>query len=374
MARRGSSARPAPGRLRAAMLACVVAVTAGSVAQADTGAPTVRAHAVRRSGAISIDGRLDEPVWASAPTYGGFVQRFPSDGTAASAETRFAILYDDEAVYVGVWADDPHPELIRALLTRRDLDSSADAVTVEFDSYHDRRTAVAFQLNAAGVQRDMLLFDDTNQDDTWDAVWIGSAAVTTKGWTAEYKIPLSQLRFVSGEAQEWGLQVVRLILDGASRAIVHWDIRESMTETDVECILQRAHEMHPDEKPRIISDNGPQFIAKDFKEYIRLTGMTHVRTAPYYPQSNGKLERYHKTIKSEAIRPGAPRTLDEARARVAKFVEHYNTVRLHSAIGYITPADFLAGRRNEIWAARDRKLEAAREVRARRRAELREAA
>jgi len=164
------------------------------------------------------------------------------------------------------------------------------------------------------------------------------------------------------------------ILDGASRAIVHWDIRESMTETEVELILQRAHEMHPDEKPRIISDNGPQFIAKDFKEYIRLTGMTHVRTSPYYPQSNGKLERYHKTIKSDAIRPGAPRTLDEARTIVAKFVEAYNTVRLHSAIGYITPADFLAGRGNEIWAARDRKLEHAREVRASRRAELRAAA
>jgi putative transposase len=85
-------------------------------------------------------------------------------------------------------------------------------------------------------------------------------------------------------------------------------------------------------------------------------------------------ERYHKTIKSDAIRPGAPRTLDEARALVAKFVEHYNTVRLHSAIGYITPADFLAGRGNEIWAGHDRKLEAARDVRARHRAELREAA
>ncbi len=160
------------------------------------------------------------------------------------------------------------------------------------------------------------------------------------------------------------------ILDGASRAIVHWDILESMTETDVECILQRAHEMHPDEKPRIISDNGPQFIAKDFKEYIRLTGMTHVRTSPYYPQSNGKLERYHKTIKSDAIRPGAPHTLDEARALVAKFVEHYNTVRLHSAIGYITPADFVAGRGPTIWAERDRRLAAARELRAHRRAEL----
>ena len=92
------------------------------------------------------------------------------------------------------------------------------------------------------------------------------------------------------------------ILDGASRSIVHWEIREAMTEVDVECILLRAREMHPNESPRVISDNGPQFSAKDFKEFIRLTGMTHVRTAPFYPQSNGKLERYHKTIKADAIR------------------------------------------------------------------------
>ena len=160
------------------------------------------------------------------------------------------------------------------------------------------------------------------------------------------------------------------ILDGASRAIVHWEIREQMTETDVECILARAHERYPDERPRIISDNGPQFIAKDFKEFIRLTGMTHVRTAPYYPQSNGKIERYHKTIKGDAIRPGQPGSLDEARTLVARFVEHYNTVRLHSAIGYITPADHLAGRGPAIWAQRDARLEAAREVRRLRRAEL----
>ena len=144
---------------------------------------------------------------------------------------------------------------------------------------------------------------------------------------------------------------------------MHWEIREAMTEKDVECILQRAHELHPNEKPRVISDNGPQFIAKDFKEFIRLTGMTRVRTAPYYPQSNGKLERYHKTIKSDAIRPGQPASLDEARALVAGFVHHYDTVRLHSAIGYITPADFLAARGPAIWAERDRGLEAARETR-----------
>jgi transposase InsO family protein len=153
------------------------------------------------------------------------------------------------------------------------------------------------------------------------------------------------------------------ILDGASRAIIHWEIREAMTESDVECILQRACEAHPGERPRIISDNGPQFIAKDFKEFIRLTGMTHVRTSPYYPQSNGKIERWNKTLKGDAVRPGQLETLEQARALVARFVEHYNTVRLHSAIGYVTPADFLAGRSTEIWAARDAKLEAAREAR-----------
>jgi transposase InsO family protein len=93
------------------------------------------------------------------------------------------------------------------------------------------------------------------------------------------------------------------ILDGYSRSIVHWEIRESMKEADVEIIVQRAREKFPDERPRIISDNGSQFVAKDFKEFIRICGMTHVRTSPYYPQSNGKLERYHRTIKGDCVRP-----------------------------------------------------------------------
>ena len=153
------------------------------------------------------------------------------------------------------------------------------------------------------------------------------------------------------------------VLDGYSRYIVHWEIRESMTEADVEIILQRARERVPDARPRIISDNGPQFIAKDFKEFIRVTGMTHVRTSRNYPQSNGKLERWHKTLKSDAIRVKALADLHEARRVIAEFVEHYNGVRLHSAIGYIAPADCLAGRSAEIWAARDQKLDTAREQR-----------
>ena len=150
------------------------------------------------------------------------------------------------------------------------------------------------------------------------------------------------------------------VLDGFSRYIVHFEIRESMTEADVETILQRAAEKYPDAKPRIISDNGPQFIARDFKEFIRVMGMTHVRTSPYYPQSNGKLERWHGTLKHECIRPGAPASLEEVRQLVAQYVEHYNQVRLNSAIGYLTPADKLNGLAQVIFDERDRKLEEAR--------------
>ncbi|MCA8998256.1 MAG: transposase family protein, partial [Planctomycetaceae bacterium] len=183
------------------------------------------------------------------------------------------------------------------------------------------------------------------------------------------------------------------MLDGCSRFIVHWELRESMAKQDVEIILQKALEQCPEEKPRIISDNGPQFIANDFKQFIRMTGITHVRTSPYYPQSNGKLERWHGRqcrsaskfdgvmlvvlsttddapttkppwgLKQECIRPTCPSTLDEARNRVATYVEHYCQVRLHSAIGYITPADKLNGLQQVIFDERDRKLEEARQRR-----------
>ena len=158
------------------------------------------------------------------------------------------------------------------------------------------------------------------------------------------------------------------ILDGCSRSIVHWEIREAMKEADAEIVLQRAREKHPQARPQIISDNGPQFVAKDFKEFLRLWQTTHVFTSPHYPQSNGKLERYHRTLKEQAIRPKTPLSLEDARRVVAEFVEHYNTVRLHSALGYVTPKDRLEGRHREIYAARDRKLEAARERRRQRRA------
>jgi putative transposase len=159
------------------------------------------------------------------------------------------------------------------------------------------------------------------------------------------------------------------ILDGCSRFIVQWDIREAMKEADAEIVLQKAREQHPEARPRIISDNGPQFVAKDFKEFIRLWQTSHVFTSPHYPQSNGKLERWHRTLKEQAIRPKTPLTPEDARRVVAEFVEHYNTVRLHSAIGYLAPKDKLEGRAEAIWKARDEKLEAAREKRRQKRAQ-----
>ena len=192
------------------VLACAV-VLATTGAHADPLPSGLRAHAMRRTVPVTIDGRLDEPVWATAARQTGFTQRFPTDGAKATYATSFAVLYDDEAIYVGIWSDDPEPQKIRSLLTRRDVDSPSDGVAIGIDSYHDRRTGYVFQLNAAGVQRDMLVFDDTNADDTWDAVWSGATSITADGWTAEFRVPLSQLRYAAGDTNEWGFQVVRFI-------------------------------------------------------------------------------------------------------------------------------------------------------------------
>ncbi len=153
------------------------------------------------------------------------------------------------------------------------------------------------------------------------------------------------------------------ILDGYSRCVVHAEIRPAMTETDVEIIVQRAREAFPDARPRIISDNGPQFVSGAFREFIGRCDFSHVTTSPYYPQSNGKIERWQRSAREEALRPKTPLSLEDARRIIAEFIEYYNTVRLHSAIGYITPKDKLEGREKAIFAARREKRAAARKAR-----------
>jgi transposase InsO family protein len=167
----------------------------------------------------------------------------------------------------------------------------------------------------------------------------------------------------AGQGQGGTFYYLCSVLDGYSRYLVHWEIRAQMTETDVEIILQRAREKFPTARPRIISDNGPQFIARDFKLFIRECGMSHVRTSPGYPQSNGKLERWHRTLKADGIRPKTPLTLEDARRIVDQFVRYYNDVRLHSAISYVAPKDRLSGHDKNILTERKRKLAQARKQR-----------
>jgi putative transposase len=153
------------------------------------------------------------------------------------------------------------------------------------------------------------------------------------------------------------------VLDGFSRAIVHHSLRERMTSADVASIIQKACERHPEARPRIISDNGPQFVAKDFKTFIRFTGMTHVRTSPYYPQSNGKIEAWHKNMKKCTIRSVSPRSYQHACVMINAFVANYNENRLHSALGYITPHAMLRGEQAIIFSRRRAQLAAARKQR-----------
>lgn len=152
-------------------------------------------------------------------------------------------------------------------------------------------------------------------------------------------------------------------LDGCSRAVVAWDIRLTMCEHDGEVVLQRAREKYPEAKPRVISDQGAQFKGREFKAFVAQWQASHVMTSPYYPQSNGKLERFHRTLKYQAIYPKTPLSLEDAKRVVGEFIDYYNTKRLHSALGYIAPSDRLAGRHEEILARRSKKLETARQAR-----------
>jgi transposase InsO family protein len=153
------------------------------------------------------------------------------------------------------------------------------------------------------------------------------------------------------------------VLDGASRYVVSHDLRTNMTEHDIEIAIESAKERFPEAKPRMISDNGPPFISKDFKEFIRLSGFTHVRTSINYPQSNGKLERFFGTIKREQIRKNSYLSIDDAKVHIAEYIEYYNTTRLHSAIFYLTPEDVLKGRVEEKLNIRQKKLDQARKNR-----------
>jgi hypothetical protein len=180
-------------------------------ARLPAGSRSVAAVAATEATAIRLDGDLTDAAWASAPIIGDFVQRDPNEGKAPSFRTEARVVYDHAALFVAVRAYDPDPSKIVGLLTRRDTDSPSDWVGIVVDSYHDRRTAYEFDVNAAGVKADKYRFNDTNEDSSWDAVWDVRVSRDEQGWTAQFRIPFSQLRFDPNRADTFGFAVVRRV-------------------------------------------------------------------------------------------------------------------------------------------------------------------
>lgn len=170
-------------------------------------------RAARLEGEITLDGRLDEPAWQRAEASRSFTQSWPAPGKPGTESTEVRVLYDDDALLVAVRAFDSHPDSIAAPLTRRDaVGVYSDWVHVIIDSYYDRRTAFRFSVNPRGVKRDVFTSNDGNEDGNWDAVWDVATRIDSLGWVAEYRIPLSQLRYgnvPAGQERVWGWQVMR---------------------------------------------------------------------------------------------------------------------------------------------------------------------
>ncbi|HEV7836956.1 MAG TPA: DUF5916 domain-containing protein [Gemmatimonadaceae bacterium] len=170
-------------------------------------------RATRSPSAINVDGKLDEAAWKNAVPSGDFTQSYPKIGAPPTDPTEVRVLYDDDALYVGIRMLDSRPDSIAAQLARRDATGIySDWAHVIIDSYHDRRNAFRFAVNPRGVQKDVLHSDDRNEDANWDAVWQVATTVDSLGWTAEFRIPFSQLRFggaAAGVDRLWGIQVLR---------------------------------------------------------------------------------------------------------------------------------------------------------------------
>ncbi|MFL5416366.1 MAG: DUF5916 domain-containing protein [Myxococcales bacterium] len=165
-------------------------------------------HAVRRQGPINLDGRPDEPAWLEAELGNGFRQFSPDEGAPPSVETRFRVLWDDDAIYLGVECDDPLPPT--ALLSRRDRPVDGDYISFDLDTTNDRRTAYHFQVFAGGHQLDALHFNDTDFTADWDAAWESAVAVSDRGWSVEVRIPLRILRIPEG-ARSFGFNIYRIL-------------------------------------------------------------------------------------------------------------------------------------------------------------------
>ncbi len=192
--------------------------TTGSSRDAGLGsAPSRESTAMRTESAITLDGRPDERDWSQARRIEDYRVFQPTEDGDPAFRTEARILYDDKHVYIFVRAFDPAPDSIVSLLSRRDLRTASDYVGVMIDSYHDKRTAYSFMVNPAGVQRDWYIYNDGVEDLTWDAVWDARTSTDSLGWTAEFRIPLNQLRFPDQPEHTFGIMLSRDVQRRAER-------------------------------------------------------------------------------------------------------------------------------------------------------------
>jgi hypothetical protein len=184
------------------LVAVPVIAQVPSVARSAVAAPV--------SSPVRIDGRLDDAAWQAATPVAGFVQAEPVEGAPVDQQTEVRVLFDADAIYIGARMSDASPAAISRQLVRRDEAGQYDWFEVSLDPDRDRRTGYRFRVSAAGVQVDDFLFNDVSEDRTWDAVWQSAVQRDASGWTAEMRIPLSQVRFQPSESpQEWGINFGR---------------------------------------------------------------------------------------------------------------------------------------------------------------------
>lgn len=184
--------------------------------------PAAQISAHRADRAPKVDGKLDDTIWQNAQWTSDFVQREPQEGKPASERTDVAFFYDDDALYIGARMHSSDPNGVRALVTRRDREESSDQLLVSFDTYRDGRTAYSFGVTAAGVRIDYYHPADfeTRREYSFDPVWQAETERSADGWTAEIRIPFTQLRFIEGPQQTWGVNVARII--PAKNEIAFW--------------------------------------------------------------------------------------------------------------------------------------------------------
>jgi hypothetical protein len=203
-------------QLRTALILLVFPLVAGASTPEDSPPPAsteaaAPLRAIRARDVIAVNGALDEPDWAQAPVFDGFVQSFPDSGAPPGQRTEVRILYDDQNIYFGIRCKDSQPALINGGLGRRDQPPLSDLVSVALDTTLEGRTAYLFAINASGVLQDGLLLQDTEFTETWDAPWEGATLREPDGWVVEMRIPLHSLRFPAAPEQRWGVGIRREI-------------------------------------------------------------------------------------------------------------------------------------------------------------------